>query len=244
MKCPGQDSRFWKQDAITESKCPKCGRSVEFFKDDTARRCPHCGHRFVNPDMDFGCAAYCQFAEQCLGSLPEEVKDQQQDLLKDRVGMEMRKTFKTDLKRIRHATTVARYAERIGKDEGGNLGVIIMAAYLHDIGIVEAERKHASTAPTHQHQEGPPIARQILEKLGADEDLVGEVCDIVGHHHAPRDQESLNFKVVYDADLITNLEEEQAEEPRGTGDLSGIVDRSLLTESGRRLAREVLRIGS
>lgn len=240
MKCPGQDSRFWKQDAIRESKCPQCGQSVEFFKDDTVRKCPHCGHRFVNPEMDFGCAAYCQFAEQCLGTLPEEIKDRQQDLLKDRVGMEMRKTFKTDSKRIRHATTVARHAERIGKDEGGNLGVIIMAAYLHDIGIVEAERKHGSTAPRYQHQEGPPIARQILERLGAEEGLVNEVCDIVGHHHHPGDNESLNFKVVYDADLITNLEEEQAVKPKDRDQLASIIEKASLTESGRSLARDVL----
>jgi len=242
MKCPGQDSRFWKQDAISESKCPQCGQGVEFFKDDTARKCPHCGHRFVNPEMDFGCAAYCQFAEQCLGTLPEEVQNKQQDLLKDRVGMEMRRTFKTDTKRIRHATTVARYAERIGKDEGGNLGVIIMSAYLHDIGIHEAERKHSSTAAEYQHREGPPIARQILEKLGAGGDLISEVCDIVGHHHHPRKEETLNFKVVYDADLIVNLEEKQAEDSMGAEQLVAVIDRTTLTESGRKLAREVLKI--
>ncbi len=243
MKCPGQDSRFWKQDAISESKCPQCGQSVEFFKDDTARKCPHCGHRFVNPELDFGCAAYCQFAEQCLGTLPEEIQNKQQDLLKDRVGMEMRRTFKTDSRRIRHATTVARYAERIGKEEGGgNLGVIIMAAYLHDIGIHEAERKHGSTAAGYQHQEGPPIARQILETLGADEGIVNQVCDIVGHHHHPREEESLNFKVVYDADLIANLEEKQAEDPMDVEQLTEVIDRTALTETGRQLARKVLGI--
>ncbi len=71
MKCPGQDLQYWKPGAIYEAGCPRCGRAVEFFKDDTARTCPGCGHRFVNPQMDFGCAAYCPFAEQCLGTLPE-----------------------------------------------------------------------------------------------------------------------------------------------------------------------------
>jgi putative nucleotidyltransferase with HDIG domain len=239
MKCPGQDSRFWKKDAIYETKCPKCGQEVEFFKDDTSRKCPHCGHRFVNPEMDFGCAAYCQFAEQCLGALPEEIKEIRQDLLKDKVGMEMRKYFKHDFKRIRHAQSVARLAEKIGKGEVcEDLGVVIMAAYLHDIGIHEAERKHGSTAARYQHQEGPPIAREILEKLGAKKEIINEVSDIVGHHHQPRQEESLNFKAVYDADLLTNLQEEQMEEPKETSQLSKIIDRNFLTQSGRDLARK------
>ena len=39
MKCPGQDMQFWKPGDIYEVDCPGCGRTVEFFKDDTARRC-------------------------------------------------------------------------------------------------------------------------------------------------------------------------------------------------------------
>ena len=68
MKCPGQDTQYWKPGAIYDAKCPKCEKIVEFFKDDTTRKCSHCGHRFINPELDFGCASYCQFAEQCIGS--------------------------------------------------------------------------------------------------------------------------------------------------------------------------------
>ena len=70
MKCPGQDMIYWKENAIFDVDCPKCGAAVEFYKDDTNRKCGECGNRFVNPKMDFGCASYCQFAEQCLGTLP------------------------------------------------------------------------------------------------------------------------------------------------------------------------------
>ena len=87
MKCPGQDSRYWKPGAIFEAKCPKCGAEVEFFKDDPLRKCRKCGHRFPNPKMDFGCAAYCPYAEQCIGDLPPEVAAQQESLLKDKVAI-------------------------------------------------------------------------------------------------------------------------------------------------------------
>lgn len=240
MKCPGQDSRYWKPGAIFDAKCPECGQTVEFFKDDTARKCHQCGHRFTNPNMDFGCASYCQFAEQCIGTLPPEVVAQQENLLKDRIALEMKRYFKTDFKRIGHASRVARYAEQIGKSERGNLAVILAAAYLHDIGIHEAERKYNSTAAQYQEKEGPKIARTIMIKLGAKEELIEEVCDIVGHHHHPRNEETVNFKVLYDADLITNLEEANKEKPMGNERLNRIIEKSFLTESGRRKAKEVL----
>ena len=107
MKCPGQDSQYWKPGAIFETKCPKCGAEVEFFKDDSMRRCAKCGHKFLNPSLDFGCASYCQYAEQCIGNLPPELIAQKEDLLKDRVAIEMKRYFKNDFKRIGHASRVA-----------------------------------------------------------------------------------------------------------------------------------------
>jgi len=240
MKCPGQDSRYWKPGSIFEAECPKCGNVIEFFKDDPTRTCKKCGHRLLNPQLDFGCASYCQYAEQCVGNLPPEVLAQKEDLLKDRVAIEMKRYFRTDFKRIGHASRVARYAEEIGRAEGGNLAVILSAAYLHDIGIKESERKYNSSAPRYQHQEGPPVAREILVKLGAQEKLIDEVCDIVGHHHTPRKEETVNFKAVYDADLIVNLEEERKDGREDREKIQRIIEKAALTETGRELAKKIL----
>jgi hypothetical protein len=240
MKCPGQDTQYWQPGAIFEVDCPKCGKQVEFFKDDTSRKCGHCGHRFVNPNMDFGCAAYCQFAEQCIGNLPPELLAQKDDLLKDRVAIEMKRYFKADFRRIGHATRVARYAERIGKSEKGNMAVILSAAYLHDIGVLEAEKKHGSTEAADHEKEGPAVAASILNKLDAKDELIAEVCEIISHHHQPGADESINFKVVYDADLLENLDEKHKENPMDRNKLVDLIDNSFLTSSGRETAREVL----
>ena len=141
MKCPGQDSRYWKPGAIFEAKCPECGADVEFFQDDSARRCKNCGYKFLNPNMDFGCASYCKFAEQCIGNLPPELIAQKEDLLKDRVAIEMKRYLRHDFKRVGHAIRVARYAEQIGREEGGNLAVILCAAYLQDLGPGPEDRQ-------------------------------------------------------------------------------------------------------
>ena len=236
MRCPGQDSRFWQAGAIFESECPQCGRPVEFFKDESSRKCKHCGAKFTNPKMDFGCASYCKYAEQCLGDLPAELIAQRDDLLKDRVALEMKRTFGRDFKRIAHAVKVARYAEQIVKAERGDPAVVLSAAFLHDIGIKEAERKFNSSAARYQEEEGPPIAREILTRLGARPELIEEVCDIIGHHHHPRDSETVNYKCLYDADLIVNLEENQKERPIAPERLVKTIEKSFFTEKGKELA--------
>jgi len=190
--------------------------------------------------MDFGCASYCQYAEQCIGNLPPELLAHKENLLKDRVAIEMKRYFKNDFKRIGHASRVARYAEQIGKLESGNLAVILSAAYLHDIGILQAEKKYASTAAKYQEKEGPSIAKDILIKLGAREELIDEVCDIIGHHHHPRSDETLNFKVVYDADLVENMDEKQKENPSDPHQLAEKIEKLFLTSTGREIAKEVL----
>lgn len=238
MRCPGQDSRYWKPEAIFEVPCPKCGTPLEFFKDEPTRRCKKCGHKAVNPRMDFGCAAYCKYAEQCLGDLPPELLAQRQELLKDRVAIEMKRFFNKDFKRIGHATKVARYAEQICREEKGDLAIVLAAAYLHDIGIKEAEAKYQSTDGKYQEELGPPIAREILTNLGANPEIIAEVCDIIGHHHHPRAEESTNFKILYDADMIVNLEESKQENKLSPEKLASIIAKKFLTESGRKLAKK------
>jgi HD superfamily phosphodiesterase/DNA-directed RNA polymerase subunit RPC12/RpoP len=240
MKCPGQDPRFWKFDAIYDAECPNCGNKVEFFKDETRRTCKKCGHKVLNPKMDFGCAVHCKFAEQCFGDLPPELLKRKEDLFKDRVAVEMKIYFKTDFKRIGHSAKVARYAEKLVMTEKGDPAVVLSAAYLRDIGIKEAERKYQRTDPELQQREGPAVAREILTRLGANEGLIDEVCDIVSHHHNPRNEETVNFKILYDADLLANLEEKQKKDPLQPDGIAQVIETQFLTQSGKELARDIL----
>jgi len=240
MKCPGQDLRYWKAGDIFESACPQCGKVLEFFKDDSSRLCKSCGKRVLNPRIDYGCAAHCKFADQCLRELPPELPAERENLLKDRVAVEMKRYFDKDFKRIGHAMKVARYAEKILAGEQGDFAVVLIAAYLHDIGIKEAEKRHNSSEAGYQEELGPSVARQILENLGADCALTDEVCDIVGHHHSPGPDESINFKIVYDADCIVNLEDSHKHEPLLPETMTTVIGKRLLTATGKNLAKEIL----
>jgi hypothetical protein len=241
MKCPGQDTQYWKPGAIFEANCPECGAVVEFFKDDTTRKCGKCGHRFLNPEMDFGCASYCQFAEQCLGDLPPELIAQKEDFLKDRVAIEMKRFFKRDFKRIGRASRVARYAERIGiREKGSNLAVVLAAAYLREIGAPNAERKHGQLSPELIAQESPAMARAIMEKLGAPEKLIIQVCEIIAQQHLADANGSVNRSVVHDAVMIAELEERQKEGRLTEADLQAAMEAHFLTLNGAEEAKTVL----
>ena len=72
LKCPGQDTQYWKPEDIFELPCPVCDTAVEFLKTDARRKCPNCGHTFRNTRLELGCAQWCAYAEECLGFVPTE----------------------------------------------------------------------------------------------------------------------------------------------------------------------------
>jgi putative nucleotidyltransferase with HDIG domain len=247
MKCPGQDMRYWKPGDIFNAKCPGCGATVEFFKDEVRRKC-RCGHVVTNPKLDFGCAEWCPYAEQCIGAIPEEVKAKQKterdNSYRERISLEMKKYFARNLKQINHAAKVAHYAERIMKREGGDPLVILGAAYLHDIGSPEAQEKAKDGEEDYerfQEIEGPPIAREILERLGIKEEATAEICEIIGRHHHPREEVVLNFQILFEADWLAKIEEGEFSQDQRK--VRTIVEKSLRTEAGRQLAEELISTG-
>jgi len=131
MKCPGQDSRNWGPEAIFEAECPKCGGTIEFFKDEGSRRCRKCGHKLLNPKMDFGCAAYCRFASECLGAdMPPELAAKRADLLKDRITAEVKKALGRDFKMIGRLVKMIDHADRIVRSEKVDPAAVLIAARL------------------------------------------------------------------------------------------------------------------
>ncbi|MEJ2638572.1 MAG: phosphohydrolase [Desulfosarcinaceae bacterium] len=225
MKCPGQDTQYWQADAIFDVPCPECGRTVEFFKDDTLRKCAHCGHRFMNPQMDFGCAAYCQYADQCIGDLPPELIAQKDDLFKDRIAVAVKRHLKTDFGRIGRASRVAGHADRIGRKAAANMAVVLSAAYLH---VLEK-----------------PAAEEILEDLNAPAGLKAAVVEILSaaKGNPPKKLEAggVEAGVVADAVRIEALEA-QAKAGEGAENRAGIrfQEDAFNSPAATEVAREVL----
>jgi hypothetical protein len=81
-----------------------------------------------------------------------------------------------------------------------------------------------------------------LEKLNAKKELIDEVCDIVAHHHHPRDNETDNFKCLYDADMIVNLVDELKEKNITKETALKRVENLMFTETGKTLAKNTLKL--
>jgi len=239
MRCPGQDSRFWGPEAINESSCPNCGGPIEFFKDESSRKCRKCGTKVLNPKMDFGCAAYCRFAVQCLGTdMPPELLAQRTDLLKDRVAAEVKRLLGRNFRRIGRALKVVEYAGKIQQSEGGDPAVVTLAAYLSAIA------GGASTGPERSgrgfSEEDMTQAQSVLSRTGAPEELARATLSILNNFGGmDRPDNSVDFKCVFDAIRIADLSEAlkagQPEDGRNAA-----VDEPLLTQTGKRMMEQVL----
>ena len=245
-KCPGQNPQYWKPEDAFEVSCPNCKEIVEFFKDEPKRRCHNCKQEVVNPKVDFGCALWCPKAVDCIGqeryqqllaAAKSQPKQDKYRTKKDLLLFEMEKYFAADERRINHARKVLEFAEQLLEKEQADPLVVISAAILHDIGIHKAEEKYKSSAGNYQEIEGPPIAKAIMEKLQFKKEIIGEVCEIVAHHHSPGKVDTLNFKVLYDADWLVNLRDECAAGNKNK--LAEIIDRVFLTRSGKEIARRL-----
>jgi len=235
VRCPGQDKRFWRSEDVFEAPCPHCGESIEFWKDEPRRKCGHCGKVAPNPKLDLGCAEWCKFAKDCLGV---QIVPGSNVTVRGMLIEEMKRVFGDDEKRISHALEVLDYAEQILAKVGGDPLVVTAAAILHDIGIHEAERKHGSAAAEHQEVEGPPIARAILQKLGVDSDRIEHICDIIGFHHSAGGADTLEFRILWDADRLANSPEECA--GKSPAELQTAINWMYRTDAGRALAAQKL----
>lgn len=228
MKCPGQDSRFWGKEAIFDARCPECGAMVEFFKDEPSRKCPKCGHKFVNPRMDFGCAAYCKYADQCLGELPPELLAQREHLLKDRVAIEAKKHYGRNFFAINQAIRTAKFAEELLRIEPGDPAVVLMASHLH---LVPSDPTERDKKPT--PEESAEVAARILKNLSARDELVNEVYELIRNRES-NNELSGNHKIFHDALLLARLEATLKKDPGASYN-----ENAFLTESAKNLARNL-----
>jgi hydroxymethylbilane synthase len=157
--------------------------------------------------------------------------------LESKILRKMEEYFDSDTRRIYHAQQVLKYAKQILEKEDGDSDIVIASGILHDIGIKECERKYNSTSGQLQEKEGPLIARGILQELDVSEAIISEVCQIIASHHSPGEVNTLNFKILWDADWLVNLKDEY--NIKGKKRLGSIIEKTFLTETGKTKAREI-----
>ena len=129
-----------------------------------------------------------------------------------RVIEKMIKYFGTDVRRINHALKVYGFANCIARNEklsANDAFCVDIAAILHDIGIVEAEKKYNSTSGCYQEMEGPAVARKIVENEMLDDKMLDRICYIIGNHHSYQNIDGIDFQIIVEADFLVNIHEDE-----------------------------------
>lgn len=149
--------------------------------------------------------------------------------------------YRGDPKRIQHFIKVHDFSKTIGKLEGmeeKQLFILETAAVVHDIGIKVSEEKYGSCEGKLQEQEGPAIAKQLLENLGYETEIIERVCYLVSHHHTYTDIDGLDYQILVEADFLVNLYEDSVSETA----IKNAYHRIFKTESGQKICRRMFKL--
>lgn len=134
---------------------------------------------------------------------------------------------------IHHALKVYAFAKAIGEEEGlspEEQEILETAAVLHDIGIRESLRKYGDANGVHQQVEGPPIAEEILKRLGAGPEQIKRVCFLIAHHHTYTGVSGIDYRILIEADFLVNV----YETPSMQKSAAEILDKNFETAAGKR----------
>lgn len=234
IRCPGQNTLFWKPDDIYDVKCPSCGAPVEFWKDDSKRSCK-CGHRFLNPKRDLGCLEYCKYAEQCMPDMfqGESLKA----LYRDRLLVAARIALKPEDSSLRRSQEIAEVAEEILDGEGGQPKVVFAATILGNL-VLNSQPQGGQGASSNQGENPMAIVTKALADLGTEKEVIDQVCQIIEDRINRTSSEDVNHKIVSDALLVADLSEKKTllEETA----IERLIESKVQTETGKRVARERL----
>lgn len=153
----------------------------------------------------------------------------------------MKKYFGKDKKRIDHSLSVLKYALAIASGEGTDddtQKIVVISAIFHDIGIKNAEIKYNSSAARYQEIEGPPVARKMMEENNEDKNMIERVCYIIGHHHTMSAIDGLDFRIIWEADMIVNIEGEGYVK-YGEDYLKKLIEKNFATNSGKKIVKDL-----
>ena len=145
---------------------------------------------------------------------------------------------KGDPRRIQHFMKVHDFARTIGQLEGldeQTLYILESAAVMHDIGIHICEEKYGSCEGKLQEKEGPALAKEMLERLGYEQEVINRICYLVGHHHTYTNITGIDYQILVEADFLVNLYEDGV----SPDTIRKAYQNIFQTENGRKICRNM-----
>lgn len=152
----------------------------------------------------------------------------------DALALAMIEYDKGDPKRIHHFLKVHDFARLIGLSEGLDARTLFRleaAAYVHDIGIHEGERRFGRNDGKIQEELGPAEAERMLAALHFDRADIDRICWLVGHHHSYGSIDGPDAQILAEADMLVNAYEDGALRKQN----EALYHRLYRTETGKKL---------
>ncbi len=159
-------------------------------------------------------------------------------MMLNKLHLAMIELYKGDAKRIQHFCKVHSYAKLIAETEnvdGRTLFIIETAALTHDIGIHTCEKKYGNCGGKLQEKEGPAIAKELLAKLGFEDDISERVQYLIAHHHTYNNINAIDYQILVEADFLVNIMEDSLTKEATLQAYNKIFK----TECGKKICREM-----
>ena len=103
-----------------------------------------------------------------------------------------------------HTERVYRLCLRIGREEKADLGVLKLAALLHDIGREEEDRTNGRVC---HGRSGAALAKKLLERHGLGRDAIRAVVHCIRTHRFRKGAvpQTLEARILFDADKLDSI---------------------------------------
>lgn len=135
-----------------------------------------------------------------------------------------------------HLLKVHGFCRAIGQLEGmdaDGLHTLEVAALTHDIAIKHCMDTYGKCTGKMQEEEGPALARPVLESLGFAPGAIDRVCFLIGHHHTYTGIDGIDYQILIEADFLVNLYEGKQSDEAKKAAYANIFK----TEAGQQLFR-------
>lgn len=176
------------QPKIELVRCPHCGEDAEVWSDEADGKCSKCGKTVCRTTTQ-SCIDWCKYASECLGADEHKrYQDLKTRLRKETLLRAGEVCLATEPQKVRARARVAAAEQILGREAAADPNVVIAASALLDVSRPGAEPA--------------VVASEILHDLGYPEGFIKEVCGIVRHIRAPGDVETLNTRIVHDAERL------------------------------------------
>ena len=178
------------QPKIEIVRCPHCGADAEVWTDEAEGPCPNCS-RTVCRTATQSCIDWCKYARDCLGDDGLKKYQETKSRLRKESLFKAAEQHSTDEGQRRLARARVEFAEQmLRRDPAADPNVVLAAAVLATEGAASPAAEPSSAASS------------ILSELGYPEGFIKEVAGILSHLADPGDFNSVNFRVVRDADRL------------------------------------------